>query len=440
MRAVSNSERINKLVLAIVLATMLLPLGLSFLNISEKPLNGSFFNEPDVSFSWQSWFSGDYQEQKDKFLSHHFGLHNTYVKINNQIEFSLFKKPHAKFVVIGKENYLYEMSYIDAYFGKDYKGQPWISDQVKKLKCVQDSMTHRNKLLCVVFAPGKASFYPEFIPEKFKRKNAHTNYGTFVSVAQQQNLNHIDFNQYFVTQRSKSSYPLYPQFGIHWSNYGALLAIDSVVRYAEKHLGYDLADVVHIKTEFSDSLRPPDDDVLKGMNLLIEPQTFPMAYSSYSVTYDSTKHRKPNLLVIADSFWWYIYSTGIPGSVFSENRFWYYNEEMYPESFTGPYYVNAVNYYERIRHADIILILYSESNLYKFGNGFADMCYEAYCKKDPKKEELQKIKGDIRASPEWYSQIVKKAQENNIPVDSMLTRDALFIMERAKKGNTSENH
>ncbi len=33
-------------------------------------------------------------------------------------------------------------------------------------------------------------------------------------------INHIDFNSYFVQNKGKSKYPLYPQYGIHWSYCG----------------------------------------------------------------------------------------------------------------------------------------------------------------------------------------------------------------------------
>ena len=95
-------------------------------------------------------------------------------------------------------------------------------------------------------------------------------------------------------------------------------------------------------------------------------------------------------------------------------------------------YVSQIDYASKIREADVILILHSESTLSKFGGGFVDMCYETYCHPGLLKEKIQRMKESIRATPEWFSQIVTKAAERNITTDSMLTIDALYTLEQLK--------
>ena len=399
---------------------------------NKNNLNGAFNSEDDPSFSWQDWFKGNYQEQKDKYIKQNFGWSENYIRFNNQLEFDLFNKAHAKHVVIGKENYLYEIGYINSYYGKDFIGTEKINDYVKKLKQVQDSLEKQNKLIMVFLAPGKASFYPEYIPDSYKIKPLPSNYSCFAKSARELKLNIIDFNKYFTEQKNKSKYPLYPQFGIHWSAHASILAFDSILKSIEAKLKVDLPDLKINSVHFSDTLKFPDDDIIKGMNLLREPKTFRMVYADYKINYNKEQHKKINLLVVADSFWWYIYGTGLPNNTFASNRFWYYNEEMYPESSTEPTYVSQTDYYSEIREADVIIILQSESTLYKFGNGFVDMCYRTYCEPDKFKEQVQKMKGTIRATPPWFKTIQEKAEVRNITIDSMLTLDALFTLEQEK--------
>jgi hypothetical protein len=422
----------TKFTLYLVYVVLFIPLAGIVFNGNLKPLNGAFYQEKKADLNIKTWFDRTYQDQEDKYLQSNFGLHNLYVRAYNQLDFWLLKKAHARFVVVGKENYLYETAYIDAYFGRDFIGAERTKEYIKKLKQVQDTLQKRNKLILVVFAPGKASYFPEYIPDYYKSKKENSNFDYFLREAKSEGLNHIDFRDYFISQKDKSKYPLYPQFGIHWSNYGSLIALDSITHYIRSKTGSAIPEIVRDDVYWSDTLQHPDNDIIKGMNLLVEPKTFKMAYSKYHVDYDSTKQKKLNLLTVSDSFWWYIYGTGILETVFSKNRFWYYNEEMYPESFSSPTYVSQTDYFSAIQQSDVIMILYTESNLYKFGGGFVDMCYEAFCKPDPKKEKLQKMKGVIRATPGWFDEVSKKAKERNLPVDSMLTLDAIYMLEKNK--------
>lgn len=428
MKESGKIERICKQVLLCgVFAFLFIPLVQNVTHLKKyiRPLEGAFNKESDISFTWYDWFKGNYASQKDKYIKENFGFHNYYVRTICQLNFWMFKKANAAYVVVGKDNYLYETGYIDAYYGRDFIGKQRIKNYIKKLKQVQDSLQEKNKLIVVVFAPGKAGFYPEFIPDNYKSTKKQTNYDCFIEAVEEQQVNHIDFNGYFKNQKNKSKCPLYPQLGIHWSNYGSFMAYDSMLHYFESKLKVDLPDLRLKNIEINDTLKYPDEDALNSLNLFFKPKSFKMAYPHYEVKYDSLKHKKLNLLVISDSFWWCVYSSHLPDSTFASSRFWFYNEEMYPESHYSPTYVSQIDYSSKIRKADIIMILHSELTLSKFGGGFVDMCYETYCHPGLAKEKVQRMKESIRATPEWFSQIVAKAAERNITADSMLTIDAL---------------
>src|SRR6478609_5160143 len=81
----------------------------------EKPV----YND----FNFESWFNGEYQEQVEKYVNESFGFRSFFVRINNQIDYSLYNKLHASAVVMGKEQCLYEIDYIRAYCGTDFVGK-----------------------------------------------------------------------------------------------------------------------------------------------------------------------------------------------------------------------------------------------------------------------------------------------------------------------------
>jgi hypothetical protein len=179
----------------------------------------------------------------------------------------------------------------------------------------------------------------------------------------------------------------------------------------------------------SDSLHNTDNDVIKGMNLLRWPKTFAMAYPDYWVVNDSLKHHRPAVITVADSFWWYIYSSNIPNATYGDHHFWYYNETIYPESFYSPTNVKDIDYFKKIRDADVLIILHSESTLARFGCGFIEMAYETYCAPGLYKQKLQNVKAVIRNTEAWYKDVIRKAAERNISADSMLTIDAIYTMK-----------
>lgn len=395
----------------------------------EEPLGGAFSKEQDIFFSWKDWFSGRYSDQKDKWLKENFGLRDYLIRVISQVNYTAFKKTNTSFLVVGKDNYLYETTYIDAYYGRDFIGQRKIDDYVKKLKIVQDTFWQRNKLVMVVFAPGKACYFPEYIPDNYKSPKTVTNYEGFSSSARKTGLNHIDFYDYFIRQKNKSPYPLYPQLGIHWSNYSIFKVFDSILSYSENKLNCDLPDLRITRIVTSDTLRSPDNDAVKSLNLMKDPKTFKMAYPEWIVEYNDAKHAKLNLLVISDSFWWSIYGAGLTQPAFASSSFWYYNKQMYPESNESSRYVTERDYTSRLHNMDIIIILHSESTLSRFGCGFVDMAYETIIHPGYKKERILEMKNRMIADTAWYKQIREKAGQKNITVDSMLTIDAIYMLD-----------
>lgn len=417
------------MILWLIYAVLIIPGFAAFLKLPEKPLEGAYYQHQSADFSWAGWFSGDFQDRNERYLGMNYGFHNFYVRSICELDYRIFKHPHARFVIVGKENYLYETEYIQSYYGRDYLGEDSIRKMLLKLKCVQDSMRKEKKLILPVLAAGKAWYYPEYIPDRFRDRKGNTNYNAFADILKQYKMDHVDFNAWFAESRSNTRYPLYPQLGIHWSNYGSIMMFDSLLHYIGNRTMLQLPELVIDSVQMSDSLRYPDNDVVKSLNLLTNLSTFDMAYPYYHVKSAEMTQPRPKLLVVSDSFWWYIYSTGLPDQLF-DSRFWYYNEEMYPESARNPAYVKEHNYFKSIREADVIIILHTPSTLYKFGNGFIDMVYSTYCKPDPSKEQIQAVKGIILGDSAWISQVRSKAESRQISVDSMLTLDAMYVLTK----------
>lgn len=365
----SNNKNIfEKSLLVTVFIALSLPLLHDYIHIPQfESLKGDVVNPAKVTFSINKWNSGKYQEEKDNYNNSMFSIKPILVRVNNEFYFRVFKMARANGVVVGKKNYLYEEKYINAYNGTDFIGEDSLRKTLTKLKFISDTLNKLNKQLIIVFAAGKASFYPEFIPDKYLPTKEKTNYKFLSAATKKTDLNVIDFNSWFINQKHKSKHPLYPQFGVHWSSYGSALAADSIIRYIEEKRNIDAPNFTYDGFDFAQPYET-DYDIADGLNLLFRLNSFQMAYPKLQIQKGETK---PKVLMIADSYYWEMYGKGI-SNCFQDDHFWYYNQLVYPESNTKETYTNDLNFKSEIDKHEVIIIMCTESHLKEIGWGFIE--------------------------------------------------------------------
>lgn len=346
--------------------------------VDVEPLSGAIIPPTKGTFSLKNWFNGEYQKQTEKYIDESFGFRNLFIRTHNQLAFNLFSKAKANGVLIGKNNYLYEVNYLKAFNGWDYIGEKSIKSQLTKIKYLQDTLQKLNKTLMLVFAAGKGSYYPEFFPKEYQFRPKQTNYKTYTTLCKNMGINHIDFNSYFVKQKNHSPYPLYPKYGIHWSYYGMGIAADSIIKYIEHKRKIRMPHLFWKKIVLEDA-KESDYDIGYGMNLLHKFTDNQMAYPIYQFEQDSTKI-KPRSLFISDSFFWGMFNFGI-SNVFTDNQFWFYNEDVYPESYQKPLKAKDIQLAKHIKNKDVIVIMATEATLPKLGWGAIERMYDLYKKK-----------------------------------------------------------
>lgn len=397
--------------------------------IKEKPLKGAVTIAANVKPTIKGWFNTDYQVKKEEYLNDAFGFRSTFVRINNQIAFSLFKKANARGVIVGKEKYLFEESYIKAWYGQDLIETDTISRRMKQLKVIQDTLALRKKTLILVLAADKGSYFPEYFPAQYDTVKGPTNYETYVRYASENGINLIDFNRYFLENKTISRFPLYSKYGIHWTFYGSCLAADSILSFIEKARQIDMPDfkwsVIDLK-----KARGDDYDIGAGLNLIFKLKREKLAYPRIYFEPENGK-TKPSVLVIADSYYWGMFNFGI-SNVFSTSHFWFYNQQVFPESFKNPLYTNQLDIMDEIGKHDVIILMSTGPNLPGLGWGFIQNTYNILFDKHLKQEVIG-LAHYIRSDRKWMDHIIRKARDRNIPVDSMLMLDAEWGIRFNKK-------
>tara|TARA_Y100001954_G_C15785371_1_gene592184 strand:- start:371 stop:1522 length:1152 start_codon:yes stop_codon:yes gene_type:complete len=370
---------IKRIILLSVLFLMFIPMiEQKFLFFNHEPLDGSFIRAEKPVFSIDSWFHGNYTQVQEKYLNENFGFRNWFVRLYNQLQYKLYNHANANSVIIGKKKYLYEEDYISAYLGRDFIGDSVIRKKVNKLQKISDTLKTKDIDLIVVLAPGKGSFYPEYIPEKYSPNiKTKTNYEVYKKIMQEHELHILDFHSWFLSMKSLGKHPLFPKTGIHWSKYGEFLAADSLIKYIRSiskkpfHSKFEL-----IKINSGEIILKGDEDIEKGMNLLFDISDLRMGYPEFITKIDSNSNLKA--LTIADSYYWGMFNFGLSKHFFNNGQFWFYNKEVFPDSYDNPTYVEDISIKKSVENNDIIIILATDANLSKFAFGFIDQLYDEY--------------------------------------------------------------
>lgn len=378
------SKTLYRILLGVIVILFLLPIIQRNTDwIAFKPLKGEYYAHQKPKITLQSWLSGSYQRKMDQYCTDSFGFRNPLVRTVNQIDYWAFNEANAQYVVIGKNNCLYETPYIEAHLGMDYLGDSIIQDKVYKLSRLRDTFNTMGIELDIVLAPGKASYHPEFIPDYyFQYQKSETNYDEFKTAFEKQDITYLDLHQWFRSKKKATVHPLFPLTGIHWSKYGMVLATDSILKYWDSQYPDSLARLDwSLPKETTTTTSGSDADVEDGLNIYTQLPHFEMTYPLYDMQHKG--RYKPKTAVIADSYYWGLFDIGLSTIACDSGEFWYYFKQVYPQSFENNYLLENVDLKPAIESKDRIVILQTDATLDRFGFGFVEQAYDLYF---PKKD------------------------------------------------------
>jgi len=246
MNTAAHNITTRRILLGLLLCVLALPglVGITGL-VKEEPVEGAWITPSAPDLTVNNVLSGDFQREYELWRNENTGFHYSFIRLRNQLWYTLFKTNCMPDAVIGNSNQLYLKGYINAYMGTDYIGEDAISTMTYKLKTLQDTLEKHGVTLIVVMAPGKANIYPEGIPSAFGPRLPLTNQSVMRHQFDSAGVNLIDFNTYFADKRNELQYPVYSNTSVHWTNYAALEAMDSIIRYIEWKRHIDMPEIIY---------------------------------------------------------------------------------------------------------------------------------------------------------------------------------------------------
>lgn len=437
-------QRIKTWLFALPVLLMTLPFVQQQFNIPRmKPLKGAFDIPSMPVLTWTNFFNSSYQDSMNAYIEHHIGYRPDLVRLYNQFRYSLFDTVVAQGVIIGNDGYLFEHNYIKALYGLDYVGDEKLEHDIQHTAFVADWLQKQRKHLIVVLAPGKASYFPEFVPHKFKPDTiGKQNVEAYYDKLKSHNISVINGNSWFRSMKDSTRFALFPKCGIHWSYYGMGLVFDSLINTMAQLRAEPLIDFGMSEIEVSSKLRSPDRDLWEGMNIFSRPNDFEMPYPVFYF-HEIPNTIKPNVIVVADSYYWQWFGSGYAQQSFGANSFWYYNRQVIAGDGSGDVDRSNVDILLRVMEADFVILLQTDANMSRFSFGFIGELNDAIQRQtaytDQELAEIQDIINRIRANEEYMNMIKDKAAQRNISSEEMLRLDAYWVFEHEKLSRQQSN-
>ena len=357
-----------------------------FHSLQAPVLVGVFDQTKKPTFWPNKWLSGEYQSAQEKFLKDKNPILKFSIRAIAQWDYEVFGDIMHEDALFGsgeKLNLFTETNCKSA-VGIDYLGKHWLEERIKKLSFIIRFFEKEDIPFLVLTPPTKATVFPELMPEFYRDYPVDsTNYETAISLYKDYDIPYIDFS-HFIDLKKNAPYDLYAQAGIHWTNYGSTIAVDTIIKYIEKRLDISMVRLSYDVVEMTPARVNFDNEIAAGANFF---QPLPLDDMPYPIIdFVQTENTEcPNILSVGDSFYLLIYKYGIPQQIFSDDsRFWYYGFNIMPEQFVDGKKIFSVHQdvMEEIRKRDLVILTIYENNLERFAFDFVDRVYEAINKEE----------------------------------------------------------
>ena len=410
--------------------------------IKMKPLAGYVPDEQPVKLSFKTYYDGTFQNYLTDHAKRNSGFREVCIRSYNQSLFSLFGKSTNNTLVPGLNKEMYLQIYLNEIKGKTLKDcygseeyfKTKAQKDIEKTLVLIDSLKQHNTAFLFVEAPSKTWVYPEYMPQEYQDSiMPFCVQDYYTQLFKENDIPHIDFLSYFKSLKGQTKYPLYTRYGTHWAESTIPFVADSVLSKIGSLIGQEMPHIVCVDENPSTHYSKQDGEIENLMNLLL-PIRKPALPQPIMALSDTTL-RKPNILVIADSYFIQLHESCF-ADAFDRCEYWKYNDEVITKKIE---FLGKVKYYpdvyKVIDEVDLVMIINTSVYAYDYMFGFCETAQQAFLERDAESLEKQ-IHGVIQritSTPEWFESVKQQAVERGIDLDEMLRLNAIYAIETDKQ-------
>lgn len=405
--------------------------------IPMRPLDGFVDELKKDTLSFKTYYRGSYQSYLTQYAKLNTGFREFFIRNYNQIAYSCFGKITNNNVIKGRDNELFLNMYLDEYTGKKLESRYGSVEAAQAdarknveetLRLIDTLQQHGTKFL-FVFCPTKCDVYPEKLPlsYRFTQKDFSLE-DYYIELFKEHGIPHIDCLNWFKELKDTESYPLYARPGTHWAQWTMPFVVDSILRKLESVGGYKLPHVSVLDENITTDYTQQDAELMGNMNLLFPFPTPALPRPVFTLT-DTVGKDRPNLLVVADSYFYTLKMTCFV-KAFNHWDYWVYNREVQSsrklyDGFLLQYVFDAE---EILEDADIVMAVFTAPMLYDYMFGFPKYAQELFAHGPMSDQEaIQNIIDRIYSIPEWYQAVVDQAAEKGNTVEENLRNHAEYV-------------
>jgi hypothetical protein len=322
-----------------------------------------------------SWLNKEFQQSVDAWFNTHVGLRPWMVRTAKQINYSLFdKEPEGTGtrVYIGRNNFLFEEPYITAYNEPGTKRQQLLHDITWGLWRFQQLLEQHGVAFLLVLAPSKAEIYPEFLPDKMKksgREQRLSHYQRMLPILEKFDINYIDGHKLFLDWKKEGAPLLFSRGGTHWNYYAAGRIVQEMIANLSSRTG-EIFDNIDISSYRIDS-QPvgTDNDLGELLNLWFTDAI--TGEQVHPVFRHLSGRRRPDLLMIGDSFAFTLISIMEQEKLFDQCDLFYYFKRRFswPRGTDQPLDFATLDLGRELLSRDAVIIEINEYWLPQYGFG-----------------------------------------------------------------------
>ena len=392
--------------------------------------------------SWNTYLDGSYQDYLAQQARKSTGFREFFSRSYNQASFTFFGKVANKNVVKGKNHELFLVGNIDDVTGKLLRSRYGTIEEAKSvaqenihetLILIDTLRKHGTEFLFVV-CPTKPAVYPAYLPESYQDSLSDFCLADYyIQLFKENNIPHIDFYNYFKTQKETFPYPLYTRTGTHWAASTMPFVCDSLLRKLEDISDCKLPSIHYIEPNFSSKYTEQDDELEQHIDLLF-PLAKPKVPRPVFTLQDTTGKNRPNLIVVGDGYFVTLEKTCFLDA-FSSWNYLKYNDYIVSSNpeYSWKHFKYLPEARQLLENADFIIAVYTSNYLFDFMNGFTQTAIELYQKDDNDKEALDAVIETIKDNPEWFHAIEQQAKERGITAEENLRINAEYVLKTNKK-------
>lgn len=417
----------------LLLTLMMIQTMTGFINL--RNLKGAMTLTEMPRLTYKSYADNSFQRNFEQYAKDHLGFREWALRLYNQYVWSCYHTNSNSYILVGPNNWLFESDFVmDHYESAMYKYtndttvmKKTFENEALRLLKVQELLKEHDVHIFVNLIPGKDVIFPEHLPENtefFEPDGLHA-YDYYKKRFNELGINYIDNVEIFKKIKNNVDYKLFTKTGTHWSNIASTYVFDSIINYMEV-LGNKNITNLEISEKYHAKTREPDDDLGQLLNLAWPIKSEPNLYADVTPIADSTAV-KPYFITVGDSYYWnFVYNIPLD-DIFQKHPYWYYNSTIYFDNEHSS--TIEVDMEKELMRADYIMLNYCTVQLYKLGNQFIAKSLIHLCYDKPTIDSVaENVINTIKSDPQWYQNIVEKAQNLGISVDEALYNDAIYVI------------